>query len=108
MKCVCTARCQYQGIRRPGDILDLTELELAIPNVKASFRPVKTEEETRNKKDEEPLKTNGKPLPPHAQMTTEQLRQSLISKGVVIPDGTDRQGLFVLLQKTLEPTTKRD
>ena len=113
MKCICTKRCQFRGIVPKGTVLDLTELELAIPHVKASFKPLeesagaKRPEAKGGQRPADPPLTgaDGAPLPTNAQMSTEALRQRLEAAGVRVPEGANRQQLFSLLQETLAPST---
>lgn len=117
MKCVFTKRCQFRGIVPKGTVLDLTELERAIPNVKASIRPLDAQAGGRPdvKAPSAPPKGTGKtepltgadgaPLPPNAQMSDVELRRRLEAAGVRAAEGTSRQQMFVMLQEALQPDT---
>lgn len=130
MKCVCVERCQFRGIVPVGTVLDLTELELAIPNVKRSFKILETKPAAGKPAaqageapkgddpgkpgspgptgipDNEPLKgADGAPLPPNAQMKPEELTRRLEAAGVRVPAGTSRQQMFAMLQDALQPHT---
>lgn len=129
MKCVCVQRCQFRGIVPVGTVLDLTELELAIPHVKSSFKILEnpkpaavtatgtgaakgegkgdgkgTEAPPIGEPDKTPLTgADGAPLPPNAQMKPEELQRRLEAAGVRVPPGTSRQQMFAMLQDALEP-----
>jgi hypothetical protein len=135
MKCVCVQRCQFRGIVPVGTVLELTELELAIPHVKSSFKILEspkpaaatatgpgdskgdnkgegkgdgkgTEAPPVGDPDKAPLTgADGAPLPPNAQIATPELVRRLEAAGVRVPDNASRQQLFALLQDTLKPHT---
>lgn len=107
MKCECIHTCQFRGIVRRGEIRELTELELATPQLKASFRPLKTTDKPAEKKDAPLTGKDGKPIAQNGQMGEEQLKQKLTDMNVKFPPTANKQELFVLLQQTLEPNTKR-
>jgi hypothetical protein len=104
MKYVCTHRCQFNGIAVKGEIRELTDLEYAVPHVKASFSPLK--EPAAPAAPEKPLTDEkGEPLPANAKIQTDELKSRLLSAGVRFADTASRQELFVLLQETLKPET---
>jgi len=111
MKYVCTQRFQYCGIHAKGEILELTDLEYAIPNVKASVKPIENQPEDSKKETEKPngekplVNQNGSPLTANAQITTEELKRRLSQAGVAFKETADKQELFVLLQDVLKPHT---
>jgi len=111
MKYVCIHRCQYNGVVAKGEVLELTDLEYAIPHIKASFKPIESQtdeskKETSKPNGEKPLvNQNGSPLPANAQITTDELKRKLTAAGIMFKETADKQELFVLLQEALKPNT---
>lgn len=115
MKCICTQRCQFRGIVSKGTILDLTEAELKIPHVAASFKrvaegkpDVAATAAKPGKPAEQPLTAaDGAPLPQGAQISTDELKRRLEGARVAVPPNATRQEMFVLLQQALEPNKSK-